>query len=161
MSSSTDAPSTDLAPAADDAPVATTFRRRHRRSLRLLGVLAAMGTLAFANTACTPRAIAEDAVADYWGGNAACAGRVVQRESGWNANAVNPSSGTTGLFQIHPTHATWMRNRWGYTMTDMRDPRKNAQVAKGLSNEAYRIYGDGWQPWRLGGRIAPGAGCPA
>lgn len=160
MSSSTDTSITDLAPAAGDAPVTST-RRRHRRTLRLLAVLAAIGAVALANTACTPRVVAQIAVSDYWGHNSTCAGRVVQRESGWNTNAVNPVSGTTGLFQIHPTHATWMRARWGYSMTDMRDPRKNSQVAKALSAEAHRIYGDGWQPWRTGGRIAPGAGCPA
>lgn len=154
--------STDTAAAIDDTPVATTTARPRRRVLRILGVLTAVIALAFASTSCTPRKVAQDAIVQYWGSNyATCAELIVKRESGFNAAAVNPSSGTTGLFQIHPTHATWIRNRFGYAFSEMKDPYKNAQVAKALSAEAHRYYGDGWQPWRLSGRAAPGGGCPA
>ncbi len=47
------------------------------------------------------------------------------------------------------------------TTCDTEHPYKNAKVAKGLSDEAYRYYKDGFQPWRLNGRTIRGGGCPA
>ncbi len=135
--------------------------RRSTRGLRIAGCLAAIVAVGFTSTACTPEEVARDAIATYWGPYTACAERIVDRESNFQADAVNPSSGTTGLFQIHPTHATWIRNTYGYSFSEMTDPYKNSRVAKGLSSEAHRYYGDGWQPWRLSGRVAPGGGCPA
>ena len=73
----------------------------------------------------------------------------------------NPSSGTIGLFQLHPTHKAWVKRTYGYDWNELTDPYKNAKVAKGLSEEAYRYYGDGFQPWRLSGRAIRGGGCPA
>ena len=105
---------------------------------------------------------AKDAIAKYWGSkNSPCAERIADRESNFDPTAVNRSSGTVGLFQIHPTHATWIRNTYGYEMSELTDPYKNAKVAAGLSAEAYRYYGDGWQPWRIGGKVIRGGGCPA
>lgn len=147
--------------ATDDASVSETVVPRSRKPLRVVGVLAAIVALAFASTACTPEQTAKDAIAKYWGSNAACAERIVDRESNFQADAVNPSSGTTGLFQLHPTHKTWIKQKYGYDFSEMKDPYKNARVAKGLSSEAHRIYGDGWQPWRIGGGIIRAGGCPA
>jgi len=101
------------------------------------------------------------AISDHWGRNAPCAERIVQRESRFQAAAVNPSSGTTGLFQIPPVHKPWIKRTFGYEFEEMKDPFKNSEVAKALSAEAHRMYKDGWQPWRSGGRRIPGGGCPA
>jgi soluble lytic murein transglycosylase-like protein len=114
-----------------------------------------------AASACTPKEVARNAVQERWGANTACAERIVERESRFQADAVNPRSGTTGLFQIHPVHAPWIKRTFGYEFSEMKDPFKNSQVAKALSAEAYRMYKDGWQPWRLGGGRIAGGGCPA
>ena len=109
-----------------------------------------------------PTAWAKQAILKHWGSkNAPCAERIVDRESNFQADAINSSSGTVGLFQIHPTHATWIKNKYGYAMSELTNPDKNAEVAAGLSAEAYRYYGDGWQPWRFGGKVIRGGGCPA
>ncbi len=147
--------------ATEDHEVPAASVRRSRTSLRIFGPFLAVAALAFASTACTPVDTAHDAIARYWGPYVACAEKIVARESGFNASAVNPVSGATGLFQIHPTHATWIKATYGYTFAEMKDPYKNSRVAKGLSSEAYRYWRDGWQPWRLGGRSAPNGGCPA
>lgn len=140
------------------APKPEASRRRPWHLLiGLLAVLAVAG----ATSACTPEGIARLAISQNWGVDAACAERIVHRESRFQADAVNPRSGTTGLFQIHPTHKRWIKKTFGYEFAEMADPVKNAQVAKALSNEAARIYGDAWQPWRPGGRRIPGGGCPA
>jgi soluble lytic murein transglycosylase-like protein len=123
----------------------------------VLAVLAVAG----ATTACTPEEVAKMAISQYWGSNSACAEKVVYRESRFQADAVNPSSGTTGLFQLHPVHAPWIKRTFGYEFHEMKDPFKNSEVAKALSAEAYRMYRDGWQPWRYGGQRIPGGGCPA
>ena len=134
---------------------------RRRRPWRLVLGLLAVLAIAGATSACTPEGVAKMAIAEHWGPNTACAERIVQRESRFQAAAVNPRSGTTGLFQIHPVHKTWIKNTFGYDFSEMKDPGKNAEVAKALSSEAYRLYRDGWQPWRTGGRRVPGGGCPA
>ena len=137
--------------------------RRSRKRWQLAMGLVALVTLAVASTGCLSSSMqAKEAILKYWGTkNAPCAERIAQRESGMDPTAVNPSSGTVGLFQIHPTHATWIKNKYGYTMSQLTDPYKNAEVAAGLSAEAYRYYGDGWQPWRIGGVISKSGGCPA
>ena len=135
--------------------------RKSRKGWRLAIALVAIVGIAFASSACTPKTIAQDAIKRYWGKNASCAERVVQRESNFQADAVNRSSGTTGLFQLHPVHATWIKATYGYSFSEMKDPSKNAKVAKGLSDSAYRYWGDGWQPWRLSGKAIRGGGCPA
>lgn len=135
--------------------------RRSRKAIHLsIGLLAVVG-LAFATTACTPEAMAKDAIAQHWAGNAKCAERIAQRESGMQPDAVNRSSGATGLFQLMPLHKTWIKNELGYDFSEMKDPYKNAEAAKLLSDKNYRAYGDGWAPWRLSGRAIPGGGCPA
>jgi len=135
--------------------------RRSRKAIQLsIGLLALVG-IAITTTACTPEAIAKAAIADNWGSNAACAERIVERESNFQADAVNRSSGATGLFQLMPLHATWIKNELGYDFSEMKDPYKNAEAAKLLSYKNYKAYGDGWAPWRLSGRANPGGGCPA
>jgi hypothetical protein len=106
--------------------------------------------------------VAKDAIKQYWGERLApCAERVVKRESNYRADAVNPRSGATGLFQLMPQHAKWIKATYGYDFSEMKDPYKNSRVAKGLSEQAYDYWGDGWAPWRLSGRAAPNGGCPA
>lgn len=135
--------------------------RRSRKAIHLsIGLVAVVG-LAFATTACTPEAMAKDAIDQHWGGNAACAEKIAQRESGMQPDAVNRSSGATGLFQMMPLHATWIKNELGYDFSEMKDPYKNAKAAKVLSDKNYKAYKDGWAPWRLSGRAIPGGGCPA
>lgn len=133
--------------------------KRPRRFVLALALLAAAA--AFGATACEPGGTSQQAVQAYWGSNTWCANRIVQRESGWNPTAVNRYSGATGLFQLMPSHATWIRNELGYSWTEMKDPYKNSRAAKALSTKAYKYWGDGWQPWRLDGRARPGGGCPA
>lgn len=145
----------------EDVSVPTMPVRRSHRSLRVTGCLLALVVLAFANSACTPEATARAAIVKYWTTYSLCAERIVDRESGFDAGAINPISGTTGLFQIHPTHATWVKATYGYEFGELTDPYKNSRVAKGLSSEAYRYFGDGWQPWRAGGKSVPNGGCPA
>ena len=68
------------------------------------------------------------------------AGAVIQCESRWRAGAVNPSSGATGLFQVHPIHRARVE-RMGYTWADMLEPLANLHVA-------LTIWGEqGWGPW--------------
>jgi hypothetical protein len=135
--------------------------RRSRKAIHLtIGLLAVVG-IAFATTACTPEVMAKDAIADNWGGNAKCAERIAQRESGLKPDAVNRSSGATGLFQLMPLHKTWIKNELGYDFSEMKDPYKNSEAAKRLSDKNYQAYGDGWAPWRLSGKAIRGGGCPA
>jgi soluble lytic murein transglycosylase-like protein len=135
--------------------------RRSRKAIHLsIGLVAVVG-LAFATTACTPEAMSRDAIAQHWGGNAKCAEKIAQRESGLQPDAVNRSSGATGLFQLMPLHAKWIKAELGYDFSEMKDPYKNAEAAKLLSDKNYKAYGDGWAPWRLSGRATPGGGCPA
>ena len=148
-----------LAPADHEVPSSRV--NRSKRRWPLAAGLFAIVLVVFSSTACTPELISQDAIRAYWGADAACATRIATRESKLQPTVVNPRSGTTGLFQIHPVHASWIRAKYGYSMTDMKDPFKNARVAKALSNEAARIYHDGWQPWRYGGARIRGGGCPA
>ncbi|QXC59676.1 lytic transglycosylase domain-containing protein [Aquihabitans sp. G128] len=147
--------------ASEDLSVPTTVARRRRTALRVVLPLLALLTVAFATTACSPEETAKDAIAKYWGKNTDCAERIVDRESNFQAGAVNKSSGATGLFQLMPSHAKWIKATYGYEFSEMKDPYKNARVAKGLSNEAFRYWGDGWQPWRIGSGAQRGGGCPA
>ncbi|MGI8756349.1 MAG: transglycosylase SLT domain-containing protein, partial [Acidimicrobiales bacterium] len=145
----------------EEVPSPQRTAHRSRKGWRAAAALVAVVGLALATSACSPEAIAKDAIKKNWSRLSPCAERVVQRESNFQADAVNPSSGTTGLFQIHPTHASWIKATFGYDFSEMKDPYKNAQVARELSNRAYRYWGDGWQPWRLSGRAIHNGGCPA
>lgn len=151
-------------PAHADATLTAEPKRPVRRSRKAInlsvGLLAIVG-LAFATTACTPEEMAKDAIAQHWGKHADCAERIVARESGFDPEAVNRSSGATGLFQLMPLHKTWIKAELGYDFSEMKDPYKNAEAAKRLSDKNYQAYGDGWAPWRLSGRAIRGGGCPA
>ena len=145
-----------------DAPVSPRVALRSRKRWSLLVGLTVIVGIAFATSACTPQVVAKQAIQKHWGTRLApCAEKVVQRESGYKADAVNSSSGATGLFQLMPSHAKWIKATFGYDFSEMKDPSKNARVARALSNEAYRYWGDGWQPWRLSGRAIRNGGCPA
>lgn len=127
----------------------TETPRSHRRLARVALSLLALTAVAMATTSCTPEEIAKDAIYKHFGPvNGVCAERIVHRESRFQAEVVNPRSGTTGLFQIHPVHAGWIRDEFGYSMNDLKDPYRNAEVAHALAAKAYKMYGDGWQPWR-------------
>lgn len=153
--------SPDTAETIDDVTGPTGKVRSRGRSMQLVGCLVAVVALAFASTACTPEQTAKDAIQQYWGKYSACAERIVDRESNFQAGAVNRSSGATGLFQIMPSHSSWIRSTYGYDFSEMKDPYKNSRVAKGLSSKAYGYWGDGWQPWRIGSGPIRGGGCPA
>lgn len=61
-------------------------------------------------------------------------------ESRGRAGAVNPASGTIGLWQIHPIHRQRVE-RMGYTLADLTNPAVNLAVA-------YSIWAEqGWRPW--------------
>lgn len=151
-------------PAHTDATLIAEPKRSVRRSRKAInlsvGLLALVG-IAISTTACSPEELARDAIADHWGRNAACAERIAQRESGLDPEAVNRSSGATGLFQLMPLHKSWIKSDLGYDFSEMKDPYKNSEAAKLLSDKNYKAYGDGWAPWRLSGRALPGGGCPA
>lgn len=154
--------SPDHTDAAAERSATPSSVRRSRTAVRAAIGVAAIALIALGSTACIPTKDApKDAIAKYWGRNAACAEKIVRRESNFNPEARNPRSGTIGLFQLHPTHRAWVKRTFGYDWSELIDPYKNAEVAKGLSSEAYRSYRDGWQPWRMGGARRPGGGCPA
>lgn len=146
---------------ATDPAVTTPGRPRRSRLRWLSAALVVVGVLGFAGLGCSPEDVAKIAISDNFAqADRACALRIVERESNFRADAVNPSSGTIGLFQIHPTHTTWIRNTYGYKFSELTDANKNAQVARGLSDAAKGYYGDKWQPWRFGGKVIKGGGCP-
>lgn len=68
------------------------------------------------------------------------AGTVIACESNWRADAVNLTSGTRGLFQLHPVHKKRIE-RLGYTWADMLDARLNTIVALTIWRE------QGFRPW--------------
>ena len=56
----------------------------------------------------------------------------------WNPAAINPLSGTRGVFQIHPTYHA---HKWLDFWDAWSDPVRNTQMA-------YEIWSvQGWQPW--------------
>lgn len=147
--------------AADPTTESATTVRRSRKALNLTFALVAIVGIAFATSACTPEITAKDAIEKYWAGNAACAEKIADRESGLQPTAVNARSGATGLFQLMPLHASWIKSDLGYEFSEMKDPYKNAEAAHLLSYKNYKAYGDGWAPWRLSGKAIRGGGCPA
>ena len=75
-----------------------------------------------------PAAFATGAVAVAW-----C-------ESRWNPEAVNPTSGATGLFQLMPIHEKRVR-RMGFQWSDMLRGEPNVRVAIAIWSE------QSWRPW--------------
>ncbi len=144
-------------------PTEGSPRQRRRPRFRwFTAALVVVGVLGFAGVSCTPEEVAQIAVSNHFeAADQACALRIIERESGNDAGAINPYSGTIGLFQIHPTHTTWIRNTFGYGFNELIDANKNAEVARKLSDIAKIGYGDKWQPWRYGGQIIKNGGCPA
>lgn len=89
----------------------------------------------------------EALISEFFPGNEAWARRVMKCESGFNTGAVNPSSGTRGLFQIHPG---WFDGRWGsldaeinglYVWDNMYEARANTHVASII------FHRNGGGPW--------------
>lgn len=79
-------------------------------------------------------------VADVWGSDTDRALCIIEHESGGNPNAVNPSSGAAGLFQVMPF---W----WDYYGGDRFDPQTNINVAHLIYLQqgwgAWNVYNDG------------------
>ena len=148
---------TDATPSSRPTP-----RGLRPRRVRLVATLAGVLAVALLSAACTPQQIAEDAVAKYFtSAQAPCADKIVKRESNYNASALSPDGLNIGLFQINKVHLSWVTSTYGYSWADLKDPNKNAQVAKGLSNAAKSYYGDPWQPWRLDGKARTDGSCAA
>ena len=144
----------------DEAPTKVAGRRPRLRFVT--AALLVVGVLGFAATSCTPEEVASAAVSNaFTSAQHDCAMRIAKRESNYQAGAISPGGGNIGLFQINKVHTTWIRNTYGYAFSELTDANKNAQVARGLSNAAKSAYGDQWQPWRVGGKIIKGGGCPA
>lgn len=148
----------------DPAAGAQGARRRRRRP-RLRWASAALvivGVLGLAGVGCTPEDVATIAISNaFEPAQRDCAKRIVKRESNYQADAVSPGGANIGLFQINRVHTTWIRNTYGYAFAELTDATKNAKVARGLSDAAQAYYGDRWQPWRYGGQVIRGGGCPA
>lgn len=69
--------------------------------------------------------------------------RLAWCESSFNPNAINSSSGASGLFQHLPEHWTDRSAAAGYPGSDIRDPEANVAVA------AWMVYNlaDSWSHW--------------
>lgn len=66
---------------------------------------------------------------------------IVRRESNFHPEAINPSSGTVGLFQIRPSVHAWRWESRGWTYADMQTAEPNIEIAWELYSE------QGWSPW--------------
>jgi hypothetical protein len=66
---------------------------------------------------------------------------VVWAESRGDPEAINPTSGTCGLLQIHPIHWRRFANRGLDFWADCTDPAANLAVAQEIWQE------QGWKPW--------------
>lgn len=140
----------------------TVGRRRRPRLRWATAALLVVGVLGLSAVSCTPEEVATAAVSSSFApAQRDCALRIVKRESNYQADALSPDWLNIGLFQINHVHAPWIDKTYGYAFADLFDANKNAQVARGLSDAALSYYGDRWQPWRPGGKIIRGGGCPA
>jgi len=69
---------------------------------------------------------------------------VVKCESGFNENAVNWDTRDIGLMQINwPIWEKPVMNKFGYTLKDMFDPKKNAEVGLWIWDRGDGIEGNG------------------
>ena len=68
------------------------------------------------------------------------AGAVIQCESRWRADAINPVSGATGLLQLMRVHEA-RAAQMGYVWSDMLRPEPNVRVAIAIWEE------QSWRPW--------------
>ncbi|CAN5894804.1 hypothetical protein BH23ACT2_BH23ACT2_08970 [soil metagenome] len=144
--------------ATEESPTAPKASVRRSRKPWTIGLAVLAAVVMMASAACTPEQSARMSIQTHWGAETDCAMRVVNKESSFRANAVSPGGGNIGLFQINTVHRDWIRNTYGYSLEDMKDGAKNAQVARGLYDQA-QARGDGWAPWRFSG--ANRTGCPA
>ena len=74
------------------------------------------------------------------------AARVAFGESSYRPGVVNPESGTTGMFQIHPIHQVNLEQQ-GMTFQDMIDLAKNIKFAAWLQGQ------QGWSPWEAATKL--------
>ena len=65
---------------------------------------------------------------------------IVQKESGWNPNSINKSSGACGLFQMYPCSKTNRAYKTDY----------KAQIDKGISyiSDRYKTPNNAWDFWK-------------
>lgn len=73
--------------------------------------------------------------------------RIIDCESNGNAEAVNPYSGASGLFQFLPS--TWAANspKAGYGGSSALDPEANVATAAWLANRYQELGYSYWHPW--------------
>lgn len=99
--------------------------------------------LTFSLAACSPQEI----IATVFPGEVTKAYRVVECESEWNQYAVNPTSGASGFFQIHPFwnkpgHPDPVADYIGRNWHRRFDPVQNVIMAKMI-----RDTPRGWGHW--------------
>lgn len=104
-----------------------------------------MGALMFTGSAgarvplSTPPTSVESAIRRAFPKDPARAVRIARCESRLNPTAVNPRSGASGLFQIHPMHRKLVAAT-GYRWEQMREVEPNLVIARKLGR-------NGWSPW--------------
>lgn len=143
-------------------PAASSSGAQRRPARWAAVVMIVVAALSVSAVGCTPEQVAQIAISkSFSAAQQDCALRIAKRESNLDAGALSSDWLNIGLFQINHVHAAWIEATYGYEFKDLFDANKNAQVAKGLSDAAQSYYGDQWQPWRPGGKVIKGGGCPA
>ena len=79
-------------------------------------------------------------------GTAPYATRIAICESNLNPTAYSRTH-DIGLFQINQVNWGWIRAEFGYTFEDLKDPYKNARVAKVIRDRA------GWRAWSCSRKV--------
>ena len=134
----------------DDAiEVARSGAARRRRSRRIRQgalALAAVSLFAVSSAACASPGSPRAAINQYFGSEAPYATRIAICESNLDPRAYSPTH-DVGLFQINRVHWSWIRAKYGYDLEDLKNPYKNARVAKDIRNQS------GWSAWTCSRKI--------
>ena len=131
----------------------TQYRPAPRRLRQAAVAILAFGAIALSAASCTPEEVAQIAVSNYFPADQqACALKIVERESGFQADVFSPDHKNVGLFQINIYHKPLIESTFGYEWESLTDANKNAEVAHWLSGLAMSYYKDPWQPWRPDGQ---------
>jgi soluble lytic murein transglycosylase-like protein len=131
----------------EHADPATDRGRRNRRIRRGGVAFVAIGLLALSSAACAVKpGSPRDAINRYFGSEAPYATRIAICESGLNPTAYSRTH-DIGLFQINQVNWGWIRAEFGYTFEDLKDPYKNARVAKVIRDRA------GWRAWSCSRKV--------
>ena len=126
-------------PASDRGP-------RNRRIRRGAVAFVALGLLALSSAACARPGSPRDAINRHFGSEAPYATRIAICESNLNPTAYSRTH-DIGLFQINRVNWGWIRAEFGYTFEDLKDPYKNARVAKVIRDRA------GWRAWTCSRKV--------